>query len=142
MKRFLLFAILAAFSCFASAQNYRNDGKPYAYYCQIVGWMSLSSQLNFRILWNNKKLENTLCDENGNKVEFLTIVQLMNYMTKRGWEYVECPIYDDLGRKALFHYIFRKYVTNDDEAEEGLFFGAKKETKFTETESQEGSQEP
>lgn len=126
MKKIFLIAILATFSSLASAQNYKNDGKPYAYYCQIVGWVGLTGQFNFRILWDNKKLEDALCDENGNKVEFVTATEAMNYMTKRGWEYVECPIYDDFGRKDLFHYIFRKYVTTDEEAKEGLYFKEKR----------------
>ncbi len=121
MKKVLLFALLAVFSLVVNAQNYKNDGKPYAFYCQLVGFKNLAAQLRLKVLWNNMKDENNLRDENGKKIEFTTMVDAMNYMSKRGWDYVECVTYKE-GSNNVVHYIFRKYVTNDEEAKEGLYF--------------------
>jgi len=121
MKKVLLFALFAVFSLVVNAQNYKNDGKPYAFYCQLVGFKNLAAQLRLKVLWNNMKDENNLRDENGKKIEFNTMVDAMNYMSKRGWDYVECVTYKE-GTNNVVHYIFRKYVTNDEEAKEGLYF--------------------
>ena len=115
----LLFVFLSSIS--VSAQNYKNDGKPYAFYCQLVGFKNLNGQLRLKVLWNNIRTENNLRNENGEKIEFFTMVDAMNYMSKRGWDYVECVTYKD-GSSNVVHYIFRKYVTNDEEAKEGLYF--------------------
>lgn len=121
MKKVLLFALFAVFSLVVNAQNYKNDGKPYAFYCQLVGFKNLAAQLRLKVLWNNMKDENNLRDENGEKIEFNTMVDAMNYMSKRGWDYVECVTYRE-GTNNVVHYIFRKFVTNDEEAKEGLYF--------------------
>lgn len=102
---------------YGNAQNYKNDGKPYDFFCQLLGYENLSGQLRLKILWNNEKEENNLRDEKGNKIEFQTMTDAMNYMSKRGWEYVECVNYE-----KVCHYIFKKKVTSDKEAKEGLYF--------------------
>ncbi|MBQ9236913.1 MAG: hypothetical protein IJ183_03245 [Prevotella sp.] len=120
MKKIITILFLAA--CMnASAQNYKNDGKPYAFYCQLVGHENIAGQLRVEILWNNKKGEHNLRTEDGKKIEFQSMVDGMNYMSKRGWDYVECVTYSHGGINVV-HYIFRKFVTNDYEAKEGLYF--------------------
>ena len=119
-KIFVLFVLCMV--CFSvNAQTVKNDGKPYAFYCQIVGWENLAGQLRVKMLWNNQKAENNLRDENGNKIEFYTMVDAMNYMSKRGWDYVECVTYAQSGKNVV-HYIFRKMVTKDEEAKEDIYF--------------------
>ena len=121
MKKVFLFIMLCMITVSVNAQNVKNDGKPYAFYCQLVGMKNLSGQLRLQILWNNLKKENNLRDEKGEKIEFYTMVDAMNYMSKRGWDYVECVTYSH-GASNVVHYIFRKYVTNDEEAKEDLYF--------------------
>lgn len=119
-KIFVLFVLFLM--CFSvKAQTVKNDGKPYAFYCQIVGWENLAGQLRVKMLWDNQKMENNLRDENGQKIEFYTMVDAMNYMSKRGWDYVECVTYAQ-GGKNVVHYIFRKMVTKDEEAKEDIYF--------------------
>lgn len=122
MKKVLLFVMFCMMSISMNAQNVKNDGKPYAFYCQIVGWQNLGGQLRMKMLWDNQKEENNLRDENGKKIEFQTMVDAMNYMSKRGWDYVECVTYGDIGKPEVVHYIFRKYVTKDEEAKENIYF--------------------
>ena len=120
MKKILLFAFLFV-SVFANAQNVKNDGKPYAYYCQLVGSRNFGGKLRVEILWDNKGDAHHLRTEKGEKIEFKSMVDGMNYMSKRGWDYVEIVVYSE-GTRNVVHYIFRKYVTNDEEAKEGLHF--------------------
>ena len=117
MKKSILLFTFVLLTLGIYAQNVKNDGKPYAFYCQLVGMKNLSDQLRLRILWNNIKTENNLRDENGKKIEFATMVDAMNYMSKRGWDYVECITYGN-----VVHYLFRKYVKTDEEAKEDLYF--------------------
>lgn len=120
MKKIL--SILLLVVCMnVNAQNYKNDGKPYAFYCQLVGSTNLAGQLRVEILWDNKKGEHNLRTADGKKIEFFSMVDGMNYMSKRGWDYVECVTYSHGGSNVV-HYIFRKLVTNDAEAKEGLYF--------------------
>lgn len=116
MKK-VVFALLMMFSLNINAQNVKNDGKPYAFYCQLLGKMNLAGQLRLTILWDNMRTENNLRDENGKKIEFATMVDAMNYMSKRGWEYVDNVTYGN-----VVHYVFKKIVTNDEEAKEDLYF--------------------
>ena len=68
-------------------------------------------------MWNNLKEETTLCDEKGEKIDLQNLIDAMNYMSKRGWEFVQCERYND-----EYHYILKKQVTSDQEAKEGLYF--------------------
>lgn len=95
MKKILILLLISVFTIqYGNAQNYKNDGKPYDFFCQLLGYENLSGQLRLKILWNNEKEENNLRDEKGNKIEFQTMTDAMNYMSKRGWEYVECVNYE------------------------------------------------
>ena len=117
MKK-ILFAFLLSLLCVtASAQNYKNDGKPYTVYCQLISYETFSGKTKVKILWNNMKEETALCDEKGEKIDLQNLIDAMNYMSKRGWEFVQCERYND-----EYHYILKKQVTSDQEAKEGLYF--------------------
>lgn len=116
MKKLLLIAFLLI-SVGANAQNVKNDGKPYDYFCMMQGFKNLSGVLRIQIIWDKKEKHEYLRDEKGEKVEFKSIVDMLNYMSKRGWIYVEQVVYD-----KVQNYVFKKSVTNDEEAKEGLYF--------------------
>lgn len=121
MKKTILSLILMCVTLGVNAQNYKKDGKPYPFYCQLLGQTNLIGQLRLTIMWDNQPMENHLRDENGKKIEFNSMTHAMNYMAKRGWEYVDCVTYSEAGKPTV-HYIFKKYVVNDEEAKEGLRF--------------------
>ncbi len=104
-----------------SAQNAKNDGTPYPYFCRIVAVNNLAGQLRVKVEWDNQKADNNLRDENGKKIEFTTMMDALNYFSKRGWEYVDCSFFGE-GGKFTIHYLLRKMVTKDEEAKEGLYF--------------------
>lgn len=117
MKKIILLFIVMLMTVGANAQNYKNDGKPYDYFCMMQGFKNLSGVLRIQIIWDKKEKHEYLRDENGEKVEFKSIVDMLNYMSKRGWTYVEQVVYD-----KVQNYVFKKTVTSDAEAKEGLYF--------------------
>jgi len=62
-------------------------------------------------------LSHYIYDKDGNLVEFENDVEIINYMTRRGWMYVESI---DAGRDNMI-YVMKKNVTNDKNVFQGLF---------------------
>ena len=119
MKKLLCFIAMVMMTIGACAQNYKNDGKPYAFYCQFIGEMQASGKVKpKRIIWDDIKGETKLTDKEGKVLEFNNMVELMNYMSKRGWTFVDCEIYGS----SWYYYFFVKTVTNDKDAREGFYF--------------------
>ena len=117
MKKIIFIFMLALISIPISAQNLDKPGEPYYYYCQILGKKNLAGVIRLTILWDNQEEENDIRDEQGNKIKFANMVDAMNYMSKRGWDYVDASTYDN-----VYHYVFRKLVKSDEEAKNGLYF--------------------
>ncbi len=123
MKKFLLLLVLTLVSVNLSAQNIKNDGKPYAFYCMMQGVNAIGGNMRVVVVWNNNEVKGFLSkDEKGEKVSFKSLVDLLNFMSKRGWEYVSQIETDG----KMLNFLFRKYVTNDEEAKEGLVFEPEK----------------
>ena len=117
MRKYYLILLLF-FSLNLSAQNYKNDGEPYDFYCQIYGELQMSGQILFkRIIWEDYGRRTKLTDEKGKDLEFKNIVDAMNYLSKRGWSFVSSNAYAD-----MFFYTFKKTVKTDEEAKIGLYF--------------------
>lgn len=116
MKKLLILMMTILLCLPMFAQNYENDGKPYYFYCQISGSFNLGGKLRLSILWKDKE-ENELRNEKGEKIEFKNMIEIINYMSKRGWEYVESnPSTNSLS------YLFKKQVTKDEDAHKGIYF--------------------
>ena len=117
MKKLIMILLAITFSLNISAQNYKNDGKPYYFYCQMTATKNLTGVLRLELEWDNKEDNEFLRDENGKKIEFVSVVDMLNYMSRRGWELNKTYVVQNVIR-----FLFRKLVTNDDEAKEGLYF--------------------
>lgn len=117
MKKLLLFiAFVFAVMCIQAQDTVRNE--PYYFYCQFKGVMQASGRIKpNKMLWNGNKDEQKLYDASGEEMQFNNIVEVINYMAKKGWELDNTIVYT-----SWFYYIFKKKVTNDKEAKEGLFF--------------------
>lgn len=59
------------------------------------------------------------CDEKGTVIEFVNMPELMNYLSLRGWEYVDCY---RAGDDVRSYFLFRKMVKSDEEMQKGLYF--------------------
>jgi hypothetical protein len=117
MKNILLL-VLFFVSTFASAQNIKNDGEPYEVYCAFYGEAMLSGRFKPKsFLWGEVKDEVKLTDEKGKKLEFNNLVEVANYLAKRGWKMCDCERFS-----ASIFMVFTKTIRNDSEAKEGLYF--------------------
>ena len=113
MKKILF--LLMMLPMMANAQRVDKPGEPYEYFCILkveVGYTSLSfSSKN----WGFREL----LDENDKRLGFSNGADAVNYMTKRGWIYV-----DHIDSKT---FIIKKIVSSDEQAKEYLNLEKKKE---------------
>lgn len=116
MKKYLLIAIMLL-SISVHAQNAKMDGKPYEYMCIIKGVENLSGVLRLTLEWPDQEESHNIRDEKGRKIEFKNMTDAFNYMTKRGWTYV-----DAIAVNRVYNFIFKKLVTSDQEAKESIYF--------------------
>ena len=116
MKR--IFTIVAALMMVASL----SAQKPYTAYCSMSG--GSYSQVDYG---QESLVKNTLVDEDGRPIYFNSVVGMLNYMSKLGWEFV-APLTivessDVLGEfevSSSTKWLFKKEVTSPEEVTEGL----------------------
>lgn len=116
MKKVLFAAMLILSSLSCSAQD-----KKYPYYCTINGSMNLALKIRIELEWGESKKLVYLRDDAGKKIEFNNLTDIVNYMSKRGWEFVTIATYNN-----VIHYVMKKYVSSPDEAKDGLRFDTDK----------------
>lgn len=117
MKKILLLAFLFV-SVITNAQNIKNDGELYEVYCAFHGQLQINGKFKpKRFLWGEEKDEIKLTDEKGEKLKFNNLVEVANYLAKRGWKVRDCETFSD----NIF-IIFAKSIRKDSEAKEGLYF--------------------
>lgn len=104
MRKFIL-VVMMCVSLGVSAQRVDKPGEPYDYFCILTVDMSYT-----RITIDDWYRE--LLDENGKRLGFGTPANAINYMTKRGWLYV-----DKIDEK---HFLFKITVTSDEQAMQHL----------------------
>ena len=119
MKKVVLSLIFLMLAIGVNAQNAKKDGEPYSFYCQYVGELQSSGRTKpIKFIWPNLKESTKLTDEKGNVIEFYRMIDVVNYMAKRGWTLDSFQYY----YSSIVYYIFKKTVTNDEEAKESLHF--------------------
>ena len=102
----------------ANAQNIKNDGEPYDYYCVYYGQAQASGKIKpTKLIWGERKDEVKLTNSAGDVIEFNNMVDVSNYFSKRGWK-----VFDVETFHSSWAIIFVKSVRNDNEAKEGLYF--------------------
>lgn len=93
------------------AQNIAEPGKPYDYFCVVFignwskAYVMIPSSPNYEAIMNT----------DGKKISFYHVSDLLTYMSKRGWKYVESAQCE--GKPA---YVMKKTVNKDEEAKVGL----------------------
>lgn len=99
------------------------------YYCEIKGTQkALSAGLKIIFdfgtsqvysIWNTLSSKQKLVDENGEEIEFNSMVDAANYMVERGWEFQQAysSAYDS---QVVQHWIFYKVAESKEQAAEGL----------------------
>ncbi len=110
---FLLLFILATTSSIAQEK--------YPYYCTISGTYNLAMKIRLELEWGEQKQHVALRNEEGKKIEFNNLTDILNFMSARGWQFVTELNYD-----GHIHYLLKKDVSSPEEAKQGLRFDTDK----------------
>lgn len=121
--------LMALGAATAKAQHALEPGKPYAAYCNINGYNTLGIgkvkvNIDFGLNWKGGC---GLYDENQKEIKFNTMVDVLDYMAKRGWV-LKTTTSSYASKSYIEHYIMEKIVTDDSQITEGLII-RKEETK-------------
>lgn len=109
--------------CCAQAQSENQPGEKYPVYCSLKGYNfwgvgKVKVQLD---LGNKSGNFESLLDENGKQIKFNTMMEVINYMAKRGWELDKvCFFTEGMSKTNVANYIMKKYVTDDSEIRAGI----------------------
>ena len=114
MKK-LIIALLMMAAMPACAQRIDKPGEPYEYFIQIEPIGEMSGKFKAKIDMLDGKGRKYVVDENGKKLEFVNKADIINYMTKRGWYYVDYYI-----ASKTFELYFKKEIKSDNEAKANI----------------------
>lgn len=121
-KVFILMALLVAVCC-AQAQSVNQPGEKYPVYCSVKGynfWGVGKVKVQLDLGYKTSNFE-TLLDENGKQIKFNTMMEVINYMAKRGWELDQvCFFTEGMTKTNVANYVLKKYITDDSQIREGL----------------------
>ena len=122
MKKLLTIGIISLLALSSFAQSKR-------YYCEIKG-VEKDFTSGLKIVfdfgnnpiysaWGGLKSKQKLVDENGNEIPFNSMVDAGNYMSDKGWNFLQ--VYTSVyGSQAIVHWIFFKDAESPEEAIEGI----------------------
>lgn len=122
MKKLVLF-------CFFSMLVITSFAQVKRYYCEIKGVeKELSSGLKIVFdfgnnpvysAWGGLKSKQKLVDENGDEIPFNSMVDAGNYMSDKGWNFLQAytSVYSS---QAIVHWIFYKDAESPEKAIEGI----------------------
>lgn len=116
--RKLLFILLLFVTLPACSQRIDKPGEPYDYYIEIKIEQRLTENIKAKIKLPEDKTFKYLVDENGKRITFVGINDIINYMTMRGWTYVN---YENYINEQLL--LFRKNVINNTQVKEYILVG-------------------
>lgn len=129
MKKVMLVSMLLIFfiGLTANAQSVNTPNEKYKVYCEIVGynfwgWGKVKAKIDMGRVPNNKGYEAIYQD--GKKKKFNTMMEVIDYMAKRGWEvHSTYVVTEGLGKQNVLHFLLQKEVTDDSQIDEGLELG-------------------
>ena len=115
MKKIIVILLLFL-PLFASAQRVDKPGEPYDFYCSF-SVSGVSVYANFQVYVDGKyKFYHELTDENGKNIKSPFYIELLNFLSRLGWELV-C-----FTNENNSSFLVKKRVTSDAQAKEGLYF--------------------
>ncbi len=99
------------------------------YFCEIKGnEKELSSGLKIVFdlgispvygAWNSLNSKQKLVDEQGNEIKFNSMVSAGNYLSSKGWKFLQAYS-SEYGGNCILHWIFCKEALSPQEAMQGL----------------------
>lgn len=99
----------------ASAQE---ENPPRDYFCIITPNAPANKTTTASVVWGDSNKMKKLIDNTGNNKEFHSIVDMLNYMSEEGWEYVEKIDYSN----QSYAFLLKKKAKNESEAKGNLVF--------------------
>ena len=118
MNKLILSLVFLLLSLSVNGQEKNSDSETFDYYCAYYGQLQMSGKVKpKKLIWGDNKDEVKLTDKDGKEIEFRNMVDVANYLSKRGWKFVESETFHD----ACF-VIFVKKITSDENPKEGLYF--------------------
>ena len=123
MKKVFIVLMMALMNLGTQAQSVNQPGEKYPVYCSLKGynfWGVGKVKVQLDLGYKSNSFE-SLLDENGKKIKFNTMMEVINYMAKRGWELDQvCFFTEGLSKTNVANYVLKKYITDDSQIREGL----------------------
>ena len=126
-KKIFLALLLAMLSLGINAQTVtKSDDGKYNVYCTVVGYNTWGiGKLKVMLdMGYSTKNENSLFGEDGKKIKFNSMMEVLDYMGKRGWKLVNTYYITYATKQNVVNYVMEKKVSNDSEKTEGLIIKA------------------
>lgn len=115
MKKNLLLAITIFYTTFVFGQKSRQA------YCEVIVW-SHHIMFNAAVTFDFGMQTHTtvmLYDNKNQPLRFITGMDAVNYLSKRGWKLVS-TYYESISESESAHYVMEKTITNEKQVKEGL----------------------
>lgn len=114
----IMLLVLLMMPLTASSQEVNKESKKYPVYCIVSSKAASKSLSDFR-LWAvveiNEMFAHFICNEENEPVYFQTHVDILNYMSKQGWTYIE-----KTNNVSSSEYLFMKEASSPGEAYKNL----------------------
>lgn len=126
MKKYLIILAMLTFMAPLTSQARKA-------YAELLGFQKglFSNKVTIRVdlgqsvsYWKQNDMK--LVDQNGKDVVFNSMVDGMNYMSERGWEFVQAYVVTE-GNQNVYHWLMTKEVNSDEDIKTGLIL--KSDTK-------------
>ncbi|MBO4568135.1 MAG: hypothetical protein J5686_04260 [Bacteroidales bacterium] len=123
MKKLLLafvFAVVLSCSCL-NAQSVEPKNETHTVYCELVGTQKLNGKVKVEVdygqlrRWGN----NTMVDDNGQTIEFNSMVDAMNYMGELGWRFVQAYVVGT-GGNLVYRWLLQKDLSPEEAINDGI----------------------
>lgn len=118
--------LFIAFVAVLSA-NFVQAQQPYPAFAELLGYQKglFSNKVTVTVdfgqatsFWKSTK-ESKIVDDNGQDIVFNSMVDAMNYMSKRGWKFLQAYVVTE-GNQNSYHWLMSKQITDDSQITEGF----------------------
>lgn len=116
MKKILILFYVALLSIGVNAHE-RNDST-FEYYMEVHLNSSITNVFPIQVFLEGSSSDR-FYDENGQKMKFSVISEMLNYLSKQGWTFVATLRMTSLSEPILF---FKKTAKTPEDAKKGLYF--------------------
>ena len=130
MNKYLILCLFAFSFTLSFAQSQVDNEKTRRFYCEVKGVeKELTSGLKIVFdfgerasfnMWGSLSSKLKFVDNDGNEIEFNSMVDAANYMVERGWNFQQAYSSVYLSKKPVLHWIFYKDAIDFKDAKKGI----------------------